>query len=152
MTRIIGIGSPFGADQLGWLAIDHLQTCPMADCELIKLDRPGSGLLSYFQGAEQVVLIDALQSPGKAGDVVIVPVEELADCAGLTSCHGFGVAEALSLAAQLGILPDRLDLLGIYTPGDLSGIPNVDKTALEQRIHDLIRPVGSKNQIEQSVC
>jgi hydrogenase maturation protease len=152
MIRIIGIGSPFGADQLGWLAIEHLQTCRLADCELIKLDRPGSGLLAYFQGAEQVVLIDALQSPGRAGEVVAVSVDELANCVGLTSCHGFGVAEAISLAARLGNLPDRLDLLGIYTPKDLSGIPCLNKAALEERIYDLVRLEDSENQIEKRVC
>lgn len=139
MTRIIGIGSPFGADQLGWLAIDHLQQCQLADCELIKLDRPGSGLVNYLQGIDQVVLIDALKSPGRVGDVSVVSMDELEGCDSLTSCHGFGVAEALALADQLGGLPARISLLGIHIQDNLSHLPELNTAALEQQVCALLQ-------------
>ncbi|MES9852411.1 MAG: hydrogenase maturation protease [Candidatus Thiodiazotropha sp. L084R] len=138
MTRIIGIGSPFGADQLGWLAIDHLQTCQLTGCELIKLDRPGSGLLDYFRGVDHVVLIDALISSGSFGDVKLIEPDELEDCDGLTSCHGFGVAEALGLADQLGLLPSKISLIGIHAQSDLSRLPSLDTRALERQVNGLI--------------
>ncbi|MET0045227.1 MAG: hydrogenase maturation protease, partial [Candidatus Thiodiazotropha sp. 6PLUC3] len=125
MTRVIGIGSPFGADQLGWLAIDHLQTCQLTACELIKLDRPGSGLLDYFRGVDHVVLIDALVSSGRVGEVKLIGLDELEDCSGLTSCHGFGVAEALGLADKLDLLPTRVSLIGIQIQEDLSYLPSL---------------------------
>jgi hydrogenase maturation protease len=138
MTRIIGVGSPFGMDQVGWLAIDHLQSCQFDNCELIKLDRPGSGLLSYLQDVDQVVVIDALISNGQAGDVKLLKQDELAQSQELTSCHGFGVAEALALADQLGELPQRISLLGIHTGDDPSRQPELDHISLEQLIKTVL--------------
>ncbi|MEW8627823.1 MAG: hydrogenase maturation protease [Candidatus Thiodiazotropha sp.] len=142
MIRIIGVGSPFGADRAGWLAIDYLQSCQLEDCELIKLDRPGSGLLSYLQDADQVVVIDALSSTGRAGDVVRVSRDELAQCQGLTSCHGFGVAEALALADQLGELPQQISLLGIHTGDDRNSLPKLDEASLKKQIQVLLAGAG----------
>ncbi|RLW65952.1 MAG: hypothetical protein B6D73_04015 [gamma proteobacterium symbiont of Stewartia floridana] len=138
MNRIIGVGSPFGADQAGWLAIDHLQRCQLADWELIKLDRPGSGLLSYLRDADQVVLIDALKSTGRAGEVSLISRQALAQCQELTSSHGFGVSEALALAEQLGELPQQVSLLGIHVGGDLNGPPSLDVVSLEQQLQTLL--------------
>ncbi|MEJ2620871.1 MAG: hydrogenase maturation protease [Candidatus Thiodiazotropha sp.] len=142
MIRIIGVGSPFGGDQAGWLAIDHLQSCQFAGCELIKLDRPGSGLLSYLQDVDQVVVIDALISSGQAGGVKRLEREELAQCQELTSSHGFGVADALALADQLGELPPRISLLGIHTGEDQNGVPVLDKVSLERQIQTLLEDTG----------
>jgi hydrogenase maturation protease len=138
MIRIIGVGSPFGADQAGWLAIDYLQSCQLNDCELIKLDRPGSGLLNYLGDADQVVVIDALMSSGRAGDVELLSRDDLAESPGLTSCHGFGVAEALALADQLGELPPQISLLGIHASEDQSSAPKLDQISLQQQIQKLL--------------
>ncbi|MCG7873367.1 MAG: hydrogenase maturation protease [Candidatus Thiodiazotropha lotti] len=138
MIRIIGVGSPFGADRVGWLAIDHLQGCQLEDCELIKLDRPGSGLLNYLRDADWVVLIDALKSTGRAGDVAQISRDKLAQCQALTSCHGFGVAEALALADQLGELPRQVLLLGIHVGDDQERPPALDVVSLEQQIQALL--------------
>jgi hydrogenase maturation protease len=139
MRRIIGIGSPFGADQLGWQAIDYLERCRLQDCELIKLDRPGSGLLNFLQGVEQVVLIDALLSSGRAGDIEVVELSQLAGCDGrLTSCHGFGVAEALGLASQLGAMPERLSLIAIHIEDNRAYPPELDGVSLEKSLRALL--------------
>jgi hydrogenase maturation protease len=138
MIRIIGVGSPFGMDQAGWLAIDYLQSCQFDDCELIKLDRPGSGLLGYLQDVDQVVVIDALNSSGQAGEVKLLERDELAQSQELTSSHGFGVAEALALADQLGALPQRISLLGIHTGEDPNRPPELDQVSLEQLIKTVL--------------
>jgi hydrogenase maturation protease len=138
MIRIIGVGSPFGADQLGWLAIDHLVACSLPNCELMKLDRPGIGLLDHFQNVDQVILIDALLSQEATGRVVLIQADELVDCESLTSSHGFGVAETVAMAAQLGALPARLHLIGILVGDDLSLIPSMDTSALEKQVHSLL--------------
>jgi hydrogenase maturation protease len=137
MNRIIGIGSPFGADQLGWKAIDHLQNRALGDCELIKLDRPGMQLLNYFQNAQHVILIDAVYAQSEAGRVLRVAAEELADQNGISSSHGFGVAEAVALADRLGTLPVTLSLIGILTGDDPSTLPTIDIPMLEQQLQTL---------------
>ncbi len=137
MIRIIGVGSPFGADRLGWEAVDHLQTRTEDGCELIKLDRPGPGLLRYLEGAQQVVIIDAVVQGCAAGEPVLVSLETLADPAELTSCHGFGVAEALALAQTLGSLPARIDLIGIGAGQNLTELPVLNTPLLESLLQQL---------------
>jgi hydrogenase maturation protease len=118
MSRLVlGIGSPFGADRLGWLAVDALASAGLETSwpglRLLKLDRPGSRLLAALDGAEQALLIDALDGPGAPGSLRrINPADLAADGAGLSG-HRFGVAEALALARALGVLPPRLMLYGI---------------------------------------
>lgn len=123
--RVIGIGSPFGADQLGWRAIDLLKDEDLSDCELIKLDRPGSDLIRYFEGADELVLIDAVQAGQAPGSLMKLERSELSSVDCQTSSHGFGVAEALLIAEQLELLHDKLILIGIETGQDLTQIAEI---------------------------
>jgi hydrogenase maturation protease len=130
VRRVIGIGSPFGADQAAWRAIDLLQGADLTGCELIKLDRPGSDLLHYFEGVEDVVLIDAVLADQAPGTAVSLQRDALALAACRTSSHGFGVAEALQLAARLELLPPRLLLIGIQVGPNLDLVPEISKAQL----------------------
>jgi hydrogenase maturation protease len=130
VRHIIGVGSPFGADQLGWRAIDLLREAALPDCKLIKLDRPGSQLIRYLEDAQDVVLIDAVQVDQQPGRAIRLERTALSLAACQTSSHGFGVAEALEMAAQLGYLPERLLLIGIQIGADLSIIPELSRDEL----------------------
>ena len=130
MRRIIGIGSPFGADRAGWRAIDLLSEAGLSDCELLKLDRPGSELLRYLEDAQDVVLIDAVLDGQKPGTAIRLQTDALSLAACRTSSHGFGVAEALQLAERLELLPSRLLLIGIQIGADLELIPEISKDQL----------------------
>jgi len=130
VRRVLGIGSPFGADQAGWHAIDLLAEAGLTDCELIKLDRPGSELLRYFEDTQDLVLIDALLADGAPGSAVCLPRDALALAACRTSSHGFGVAEALQLAERLDLLPPHLLLIGIRVGPDLTHVPGLSRDQL----------------------
>jgi len=138
MTRVIGVGSPFGADRLAWVAIDHLQRLGLAGCELIKLDRPGPLLLAQFQGVETVVLLDALVSEEAPGRASPLTLEELQQAGGTTSSHGFGVAQTLVLAARLGELPPRLHIIGLHTGANPAELPELDRESLESTLLPLL--------------
>ena len=130
MIRVIGIGSPFGADQLGWLALEALEEAAIPDLELIRLDRPGSGLLRYFEGVERVLLIDAVAAASEPGEVKLLNPADLSQSSCLTSSHGFGVAEALALAETLETLPAELWVVGIGAGNDHSSVPDLNKQQL----------------------
>lgn len=118
--RIIGVGSPFGVDRLGWDAIDALQlSCKGLDpvLELVKLETPLELLGGALQAAEAVIIIDALGGEGSA-DIVRISREQLLAEPVLLSSHGFGVSEALALAEALQELPRNLLLYGLR---DLNG-------------------------------
>jgi len=115
--RILGIGSPSGDDQAGWLTVDALlaggvQTT--ADEILIqKLDRPGATLIPLLDGAAWVILIDAMQSHSPVGRIRRFGTEDWPAYRHGLSSHGFGVLDALALARELDSLPCRIDLYGI---------------------------------------
>ena len=114
--RIIGIGSPSGDDQAGWLTIDALLARGVragGEISIEKLDRPGASLVSIEENADWVILIDAMQNGGQAGRIQRFDQQDWPSYRQGLSSHGFGVLDALSLARELGSLPPRLDLYGI---------------------------------------
>jgi len=140
---ILGIGSPSGDDQAGWLTIDALLASGVrndTDIALHKLDRPGVNLISLFENADWVILVDAMQSGHPVGNIRHFRRHEWsAHDQGLSS-HGIGLVEALSLAHALGSLPARLDLYGIdigpVMPGEM---PGETVQAAAQKLAHLIR-------------
>lgn len=114
--RIIGIGSPFGDDTLGFQAIELLrediELFP-PDTELLALDRPGSTLIPMLENSKTVVIIDAMQSGQPAGTVQRLELPDLIAEKNMPSSHNLGVAESLALADVLGVIPERLLVYGI---------------------------------------
>ena len=121
-VRVLGIGSPSGDDEAGWLVVDALQEYGI---DAGKLDRPGATLVSLLAGVEHVILIDAMQGGGVPGQVRRFEGRDWRGYGQGLSSHGFGVLDALSLAEALGCLPERLDLYGIEIaaahPGEAPG-------------------------------
>ena len=114
--RILGIGSPSGDDQAGWLTVDALLASGMhvnGEVAIEKLDRPGANLIPRLDDAAWVILIDAMQSGSEPGRIRRFDQKDWPTYSQGLSSHGFGVLDALALARELGSLPSRLDLYGI---------------------------------------
>ena len=127
-VRILGIGSPSGDDQAGWLVVDTLLASGLLAGHGVvveKLDRPGANLIRLLENASWVILVDAMQSNDQVGRIRRFDQKDWPGYYHGLSSHGFGVLDALSLARELGSLPPRLDLYGIEigscTPGDAPG-------------------------------
>lgn len=149
--RVIGVGSPFGDDTAGWRVIEHLQGRGLPGVELVRLDRPGAGLIPWLDGADHVVVIDALRSGTEAGTVSLLEPEALAGLPASPSSHGLGVAHALQLASAIGALPPRLDIYAIEL-GTVDGdglSPAVERAALDlaDRLASLLASKGSAEKI-----
>jgi hydrogenase maturation protease len=117
---IIGIGQSFrGDDAVGLEAIrrwreEFNETASRPEVRVEVCELPGLGLLDLFAGADSALLVDALQRGTKVGTVHrIGPEELLTFSADSTSAHGWGVAETLSLAQQLGLTLPPIHLIGI---------------------------------------
>lgn len=120
---IIGIGSPFGEDQLGWRALRYLRdnVAPGDSGEFIEMDRPGACLIESLREYQAVILIDALSSDSSEDakePILLLDARDLARDGGRCSSHGFGVAESLALAAALAELPSELSIFGLRRGGD----------------------------------
>jgi hydrogenase maturation protease len=119
-TRILGVGSPFGDDRVGWLAVDLIRAStwyrsrPAGTVSAEAFDRPGPALLAAMDGASHAVLIDAMQSGAPPGTLRHVELDQLGLSAERSaSGHTLGLADALSLAKVLGLLPPRLTLIAV---------------------------------------
>lgn len=129
---ILGVGSPFGADRLGWQAVQALEQQPLAaqfpqlDIRFEQSDRPGSRLLSLLRQVDAAVIIDAMRSGMSAGSVRRFENSALVGETGLMSTHGFGVAEALALGRTLaGVSGDDIagDVVVIGIEMDAENVP-----------------------------
>lgn len=73
----------------------------------------GLSLLSCFDGADDVVLIDAISAEGPAGTLVRLEGEDVAPAVrNRLSCHQIGVADLLDALVLLESYPERVILWG----------------------------------------
>lgn len=141
--RVLGIGSPFGEDRLGWEAVEYLRRAPPRlpgwRIEFDTLDRPGPGLLDKMSAADAVILIDAVHGGARPGAVFRIDRKQLLQDGERLSSHALGVAEVLALGEKLGDLPPCLGLLGVEVGGPLAEhLPAV----FDQQVRLLIGPDG----------
>lgn len=135
-VRILGIGSPSGDDQAGWLTVDALFAAGLRSEDglvIEKLDRPGTSLIPLLDNAAWVILVDAMQGSGPAGRIRHFDLADWPQHTKGLSTHGIGVLDALSLASALGSLPPRLDLYGIEIGSANPGAPAADEIASAAR-------------------
>jgi hydrogenase maturation protease len=123
VIRIIGVGGPLGDDRAGLEAARRLAAAPPPGCEIVAADRPGLGLIELLEGADAVIIIDAVRSGAPPGTLHDLDLSRLASgVSAAVSSHAFGVAAALQLAAQLGHRPAHGRVLGVeIAPGTACG-------------------------------
>ena len=117
--RIIGVGSDYGEDRLGWHAVQALQQAGLtvgageAAPEFHFCPRPGNDLLALLRGAHKVIIIDAMRSGAAPGTICRFDADELDSLPAPLSSHALGLRETLQLAAALGDLPPQCIVFGI---------------------------------------
>lgn len=119
-VRVIGVGTWQGDDAAGLAVAERVSRQPLpAGVEAVACERGGPEMLDALSGAGAVVLVDATRSGRAPGAVHRPGLADLRSRPGL-STHGFGVPEALDLAASLEALPERIEIVGIEA-GALEG-------------------------------
>lgn len=122
---IIGVGNRYRGDDGAGLAVARaLQKRAAPETRIVEASGEGAVLMEAWEGAGEVILIDAVQSGAVPGTVHRLDAAErpLPSRFIATSTHAFGVAEAIETARVLGRLPRHLILYGIegadFTPGE----------------------------------
>ena len=119
-VRVVGVGSPdAGDDAVGLLAVRaaRLELEEVPDVEVVETGA-GLHLVDLLDGVDAVVVVDAVRAPrgGRAAGTIVRaeagPQGLPAEVGSSLSSHGFGVAEAVGLAAALGDAP-RVVFFGV---------------------------------------
>lgn len=141
---VIGVGSPFGDDRLGWRVIEALEgRIPPSRARMRKLDRPGPSVLDELAGRGEAVLVDGAVTGDVPGTIHRYSAEQVLSPATTTSSHELGLAEALALGKALGILPPRLTLYLVSLDPVETAEPDA---ALTPPVEDAARAVADEIQ------
>jgi len=119
--RIIGIGNLLaGDDAIGIHVAQQLKSDNLKGIDILEVSQGGVGLLDLMDGAETVILIDAIKSGKPPGTIHCLEspggmdqISNLASFSLTPSTHAIGLHEVLVLGQTLGRLPPTLMLYGI---------------------------------------
>jgi hydrogenase maturation protease len=112
---VVGVGSPFGDDRVGWEVVAALEAGlhEGAAIRTLALDRPGAGLINALDGVQHAIIVDAAQDADvPPGTLHWLDLSEIGASSSASS-HGFGLGQALALARALDAAPTRLELLAV---------------------------------------
>jgi hydrogenase maturation protease len=118
VTVVIGIGNPDrGDDGVGRVLARRLRARAAPGIEVREGDGEATGLMAAWEGAAEVVLVDACRGAGPPGTIHEFEATEIEGSGSRplrhASTHSFGVAAAIGLARAIGRLPPRLVLYAI---------------------------------------
>jgi hydrogenase maturation protease len=116
-TLVIGLGNPImGDDGLGLAALERLQRewrLP-ADVHLADGGTWGMRLLPLIEGAEAVLLLDAIDAGRPPGELIVLGGEQLPRMFNhKLSPHQIDLREVLAIGELRGTLPARLAAVGL---------------------------------------
>ena len=119
---VAGFGSADrGDDGVGAIVAREVAARDAATCEIGPLSEP-LDLLDYCEGADLVVVVDAVRSQTTPGTIRVIEmdvvnrghdVESFGAGDGSTSTHGIGLIGVLRVAKAIGRAPRRLVVVGI---------------------------------------
>jgi hydrogenase maturation protease len=113
---IIGIGNPYRSDDaVGLLVARALREKVPPDVAVLEQDGEPVSLIDAWEGAEAVILVDAVSSGALPGTLHVIDSRAVPLDRDLFrhSTHSFGVAEAVELAKALGRIPPVAWIYGI---------------------------------------
>jgi WS/DGAT/MGAT family acyltransferase len=104
VTRVVGLGAEDrGDDAAGLLVARLVRTAAPPGVEVVECGGDAGALLECLDGADRVIVVDAARG-GRPGSLERLPLAAIPRAAA-RSTHGMGLAEALGVAAELGVLP-----------------------------------------------
>jgi hydrogenase maturation protease len=144
---VIGVGNPYRRDDaVGLVAARRLCEAARDEALLCEASGEGTALIEAWQGADAVILIDAVRSGVPAG--TIYQVDARAETVPLAwfrhSTHAFSVAEAIELARALDRLPPRLIVFAVegkHFDAGASLSPEVER-AVKELVRRGIEEIG----------
>ncbi|HEX8977014.1 MAG TPA: hydrogenase maturation protease [Solirubrobacteraceae bacterium] len=145
-VRVIGLGNPLrGDDGAGLLVAQELAGLARPGHVAVEAyEGEGVGLLSLWEGADAVWLLDALHGDGPAGVIrrFDAGARPLPVSTRSASTHATTVADGIELARALGRLPRRIVLYGIE--GEAFGTGEPMSVAVREAVPKVVRTVRAE--------
>jgi hydrogenase maturation protease len=146
---VIGCGNADrGDDAAGILVARRLRQLGV---EAVEAPGDALALIAGWEGADRVILVDAVVSGGRPGEVAVWDARREVAPRGSPrrSTHAYGVAEAVELARVLDLLPPSLTVYGIegvrFDPGTQ---PSPEVESAVDRVAAQIAMVAGKRSEE----
>jgi hydrogenase maturation protease len=118
--KLIGLGQRLrGDDGLGLAVVEAWQKTnpdPSPRVEVCSFESPGIALLDELKTCPAVLIVDAVRSGGRPGEIYRLDQNDLFSFGpAAASAHGIGVAETLALGRSLypGQMPGLIQFIGI---------------------------------------
>ncbi len=150
-TVVIGVGNEFRSDDaLGRLVARELRRRHLGEIRVVEVEGDTSSLLDAWEGAENLLIVDAVNGAGPPGSVVRIDVSLRRIPAYLFSggSHGFGVAEAVELGRELKRLPPMVIFYGIVAESTENGQGLSDRVL--KSIPDLLQMIEEDLHLVQA--
>ncbi len=118
VTRLlfVGLGSPHGDDQAGWLVASELQRrmAGLPESLTCRLAKSPSDLLDWLDDVTHLIACDCCDSPAQVGELRMWhwPADRFVRTRS-SSSHQLGLPDVLDLATNIGRLPPRVEIWAI---------------------------------------
>lgn len=108
---VLGVGSAHGADQLGWLAIEHGRQLSWPTNLQWHACRLPSEIPNLLLNQRHVLILDAAITDAAHGHIASFTMADLPSLGLGYAVHGWGLVQSLQLAQALNMLPQHLEIL-----------------------------------------
>ena len=142
-TAIVGVGNLLMGDEgIGVHIVEKLKSAPMPpDVVVVEGGTHFWGDEEILNGAEKLVIVDAVLGGGAPGTIYRFSLDELEDeTDGVKlSCHDLGLVEKLRVTELAGLSPDQIVIIGIE-PAKVEWSEALSKE-IEEKIPEIIDAV-----------
>lgn len=115
-ATVLGVGNEWRRDDaVGLVVVRRLRARQLPGVRVLERTGDPPALVDAWRDASNVIVVDAAQSSARPGTVLRSACSFTAQrhAARQGTSHGLGVPDAIALAAALGRLPPKLELLSV---------------------------------------
>lgn len=142
-TLIVGIGSPFGDDQVGWLVIDKLEKefSGSDSISLFKSKGNGTDWFSEINDHQLLIFIDAVMSGKEIGEISEIDINDSTSIPAIpqNTTHSISLADSILMAKNIGMLDIPVRVFGVEAKSGNS-LVNISSN-VKQSIPELVEKI-----------
>jgi hydrogenase maturation protease len=153
-TMVLGLGNPiFGDDGVGLRVVEELQKqIHDKDITIEGAELAGIDMLEKLSGYDRVIIVDAIQTGGRAGEIYQLTPEDLKSTVHTGTPHDVNFSTALEFGARIGVkLPSKIDIVAVEIAPNVAFseqlTPEIEKVVPEavEKVITMLKDTGNKS-------